>query len=175
MDTFDPYAELAHQLGRPVDHTAIRAKRRHRFAELIADQSILPGVQDCILEARKLGLRLGLASSSSRDWVTDYLMQLGLDSHFEVIKCGDEVERTKPDPALYVAALQALKVRADEAIALEDSANGVLAAKRAGLYCVAVPNPLTRHLTLEMADVQVPSLADLPLQQLLAQANAGGG
>ena len=52
----------------------------------------------------------------------------------------------KPDPALYLAALEALGVHPQEAIALEDSPNGILAAKRAGLFCVAVPNPLTSQL-----------------------------
>jgi beta-phosphoglucomutase-like phosphatase (HAD superfamily) len=69
---------------------------------------------------------------------------------------------------LYHAALEALAVRPEEAIALEDSPNGILAAKRAGLFCVAVPNPLTSQLSLEQADLQIPSLTALPLAQLLA-------
>jgi len=59
----------------------------------------------------------------------------------------------KPDPALYLAVLQALNAKAHEAIALEDSPNGVLAAKRAGIFCVAVPNVLTRQLSLDLADL----------------------
>jgi beta-phosphoglucomutase-like phosphatase (HAD superfamily) len=73
----------------------------------------------------------------------------------------------KPDPALYQAVLNALALPAEHAIALEDSPNGIAAAKRAGLFCVAVPNPLTRQLSLAHADLQVDSLADLPLEQLL--------
>jgi beta-phosphoglucomutase-like phosphatase (HAD superfamily) len=66
-------------------------------------------------------------------------------------------------------ALQTLGVQAEHAIALEDSPNGILAAKRAGLFCVAVPNILTRQLILDQADLCIPSLADLPLEQLLKQ------
>jgi len=71
--------------------------------------------------------------------------------------------------------LEYLGVRAEEAIAFEDSPNGVLAAKRAGLYCVAVPNPTTKQLRLEGADLVLDSLADLPLEELIARVEAGGG
>jgi HAD superfamily hydrolase (TIGR01509 family) len=169
-DTFDPYSDLAQQLGRPVDRAAVRAKRRPRFTELMANQSIPPGVEDYVFKARELGLKLGLASSSSRSWVTGYLAQFKLEAHFDSIKCGDDVERTKPDPALYLATLQALRVKAHEAIAFEDSPNGVLAAKRAGIFCVAVPNALTQRLSLDLADLQISSLAELSLEKLLLLA-----
>ena len=170
-DAFDPYDYLVEQLGQSIDRAGVQVKRRARFDELMAAQSVLPGVQEYILEAKRLGLRLGLASSSSREWVTGHLSRLGLLACFDSLKCGDEVERTKPDPALYLMTLQALEVGAREAIALEDSPNGVLAAKRAGIFCVAVPNPVTQHLSLAQADMQLPSLAGLPLETLLLRAN----
>jgi beta-phosphoglucomutase-like phosphatase (HAD superfamily) len=67
---------------------------------------------------------------------------------------------------LYLFALAALDLPAWEAVALEDSPNGVLAAQRAGLFCVAVPNPITRQLDLSHADLQLDSLAALPLDRL---------
>ena len=82
--------------------------------------------------------------------------------------------RTKPDPELYQLVLDALDLRADQAIALEDSPNGVLAAKRAGIFCVAVPNAVTRQLSLDQADLRLTSLADLSLEQLLAQVRSTG-
>jgi HAD superfamily hydrolase (TIGR01509 family) len=172
-DTFDPYDDLSQRLGRPIDRAAVRAKQCTRFTELMANQSVLPGVERCIFEARELGLKLGLASSSSRSWVTGYLAQLGLEAYFDSIKCADDVERTKPDPALYLATLQALQVKAHQAIALEDSPNGVLAAKRAGIFCVAVPNAMTQQLSLALADLQILSLAELSLEKLLLLATCG--
>jgi beta-phosphoglucomutase-like phosphatase (HAD superfamily) len=62
-------------------------------------------------------------------------------------------------------------VRGDEAVALEDSPNGIRAAKQAGMFCVAVPNPLTRQLALNMADLRLESLLELPLEQLLFTLN----
>ncbi len=174
-DAFDPYAYLEGQCGRPVDREAIRSRRQGRYDELLRAQLVLPGVQDYIADAKRLSLQLGVASSSSRAWVTGHLTRFGLSVHFDCIKCRDDVQRVKPDPALYQAVLDTLGLRADQAIALEDSPNGVAAAKGAGLFCVAVPNPLTRQLSLSHADLQLASLADLPLERLLVEAQRNRG
>ncbi len=173
-DTFDPYAELEAQLGCPVDREGIRQRRRARFAELMVGQTILPGVVELMAAARRLGLKLGIASSSPREWVAGYLRQFGLLERFDSLSCSDDVARTKPDPALYLTALRRLGVAPHEAIALEDSPNGVLAAKRAGIYCVAVPNALTRQLDLGQADWQLASLAQITLPELLTRADGAG-
>src|SRR5205814_2302491 len=76
--------------------------------------------------------------------------------------------RAKPEPTLYLEALRTLGISASEAVAFEDSPNGVRAAKRAGLFCVAVPNPVTATLALDEADVVVDTLADLPLDEQVA-------
>jgi HAD superfamily hydrolase (TIGR01509 family) len=169
---FDPYGELVRQLGRPVDRAAVRASRHARFAELIEQQTILPGVEPYLQDAKERGLRVGIASSSSRAWVVGHLTRFGLHERFDCISTADDVEHVKPDPALYLAALGALGTQAHEALALEDSPNGALAATRAGIYCVVVPNLLTRQLGLDMADLRLASLADLPLGELIARAEA---
>ena len=101
-----------------------------------------------------------------------HLAERGLLHHFDTIRTGDEVEHTKPDPALYRLATADLGVEPARAVALEDSPNGVAAAKRAGMFCVVVPNALTRQLDLEAADLRVGSLANLPLTELLETAQA---
>ena len=166
-DVFDPYRYLETQLGRTIDRDALRARHRQRCAALLACQSVLPGIQMYLDDSQRLGLQRGVASSSSRAWVTGHLERLGLLSHFVSIRCADDVPQVKPDPALYHSTLEALGVRPDEAIAFEDSPNGILAAKRAGLFCVAVPNALTRNLPLHHADLQCASLAAMPLADLL--------
>ena len=171
LGLFDPYAHLEKELGHPLDRAEVRAKRRARFHELMAGQQILPGVQAMIDAARGRGLQLGIASSSPRSWVWGFMEPLGLAAAFDTVQCSDDVGATKPDPAAYLAALDALDVSARQAIALEDSPNGVRAAKRAGLYCLAVPNSMTRGLVLDQADLQVASLADLSLDGLLAIAH----
>ncbi|MSQ12076.1 MAG: HAD family hydrolase [Dehalococcoidia bacterium] len=170
---FNPMAYLEEQLGRSLDRDALVRGYRRQCDALIARNAVLPGVEGYIGDAKQLRLKLGIASSSPRAWVTGHLTRLGLRGHFDTVQCGDDVARGKPEPDLYDAALGALSVEPDEAIAFEDSQNGLLAAKRAGVFCVAVPNPLTRHLPLEAADVRLSSLADLPLEELLHLARSG--
>ena len=165
--TFDPYAHLEQQLGLAVDREGIYRQRRQRSLELVAQQPILPGVREYLTEGKRLVLKLAVASSSPRDWVAGHLTRLGLLPFFDCLKCGDEVTATKPYPELYHATLSILELRAEETIALEDSPNGVTAAKAAGIFCVAVPNPVTSQLSLDHADLQLPSLANLPFERLL--------
>jgi len=174
-DVFDPAEDLAALCGRVLDCEALTARHRADCDALIAMQAVLPGVRDYVEEARRLGLRLGVASSSSRAWVEGHLTRLGLREHFDVVRCRDDVPVVKPDPALYLAVLAATGVPPRDAVALEDSPNGVWAAKRAGLTCVAVPNPLTARLDLAHADVTLRSLAELPLSELLARLRARRG
>ena len=174
VGAFDPCTHLEEQLGCALDREVVHAQQRLRCDALIATQVVLPGVHDYLAEAGRLGLHLAVASSSSRAWVHGHLTRLALHQHFLCIKCRDDVSHPKPDPALYQAALEVLGVQPQEAIALEDSPNGILAAKRAGLFCVAVPNPLTSQLSLAQADLQVASLADMPLTRLLAAVQLRG-
>ena len=163
---FDPYQELVAKLGHDLDREAVLNRRRARHQEMIAELEILPGVRDAIAEAKRLGLRLGVASSSSRKWVTGHLARLGLDG-FECVRCRDDVTETKPDPELYLAVCACLGVPPGEALALEDSANGIAAAKAAGMRCVAIPNPMTAGLDLSAADLRLASLADISVAELL--------
>jgi HAD superfamily hydrolase (TIGR01509 family) len=168
-DTFDPCVDLAARVGRALDAAALRRRHRARTDALIADQRVLPGVVERLEEARAMGLALAVASSSRRAWVEGHLERLGLFDHFNAVRCAGDVPRVKPDPALYRAVLEVTGVCAADAVALEDSPNGVLAAKRAGLACVAVPNALTARLDLSAADLRLTSLADVTLTALLAR------
>ncbi len=169
---FDPCGYLRERLRHPVDCEAVRRDQAKEEAKLIEAQVILPGVEGYLASARRLRLKLGLASSSDRAWVNRHLARLGLREQFAVIRTADDVERTKPEPDLYLSALAALGLEPREAIALEDSGHGVQAAKRAGLFCVAVPNPLTRELGIGPADLLIDSLADVPLERVLEIAEA---
>jgi HAD superfamily hydrolase (TIGR01509 family) len=170
VDFFNPYIYLEELLGRPLDRMAIHAQRKQLDRELLAQQTILPGVESYLAEARQLGLKIGLASSSQHEWVDGYLAQLGLTKWFDVVRCRDDVgERSKPDPAVYLAALEALDVPAPAALALEDSPHGALAAERAGLRCVIIPNQMTRALLFGPVSHRLDSLMDMPLVQLLEQ------
>ena len=171
---FNPYLHLEELVGRPLDRQAVWARRKARDNELLAAQTILPGVEAYLAEARQLGLKIGLASSSNHSWVDAHLQRLGLFEQFEVIFCSDDVEDVgKPDPAVYLAAIAALQIEPNQGLALEDSPNGVTAAKGAGLYCTAVPNQMTRDLNLDHADYHLNALTDMPLTQLITEVMNG--
>ena len=109
---------------------------------------------------------MAVASSATGDWVTAQLLRAGLTDRFDAVLTGD-LHPAKPRPDLYLAALAALRTEPDDAIAFEDSPHGVTAAKAAGVWCVAVPNPVTVRLTFDQADLVLPSFIDKPLGGLL--------
>lgn len=156
-----PYEAIEARTGRAIDHGEIRLHRRAAFERRMAEATALPGVAALIDDARRAGIRLGVASNSPRDWVVGYLERLGLYAPFDAIRCGDDVARPKPAPEVYVALMDALGVAPGDAVALEDSASGAAAAKAAGLYCVVAPNRVTRHHLPDTTDLHVDSLEAL--------------
>jgi HAD superfamily hydrolase (TIGR01509 family) len=168
-DECDPIDFLEESLGEPVPRQEVLDRQREIETVLIREESIMPGVEDYLNAAKQLGLRLGIASSSTRPWVDGHLRRLGVNRHFEAVLTSDQVERAKPYPDLYLAALRALDSEPEQVVALEDSPYGVLAAKRAGIFCVAVPNRITAQLTFPQTDLTIPSLSSLPLEDLLLQ------
>ncbi len=169
---FDPAGHLAALVGEGFDRDATQKRRDARKNELVEALEVMVGVHDYIADARRLGLHLAVASSSSRAWVLGHLQRLGIEAHWDVVRCREDVVRTKPAPDLYLAAVDALGVAPSEAVAFEDSANGIAAAKDAGLLCVAVPNALTAGMDLSRADLRLATLAETPLERLLAVLSA---
>ena len=164
---FEPLAELERQYGSQVNRVQVAGRQRELEMELILQKEPLPGVESYLVDALKMGLKIGLASSSTCEWVTGHLDRLGLLKYFDTIYGSDDVDRTKPDPALFLAVLADLGVEPGEAIVFEDSPHGVRAAKHAGIFCVAVPNDMTRGLPLDHADLHLDSMTALPLGELL--------
>lgn len=171
---FDLYDYFRREINPAVDLDEFRKVRRARVVALTEAQPVLPGVHDYLRDAARIGLKLGLASSSSGQHVRGHLARLDLLRHFHVTKCFEDTTTHKPEPGPYQAVLDELGVGPDESVAFEDSPNGVTAAQAAGIYCVAVPNPVTCRLPLGHADYQMLSLAAEPLEQILARASAAG-
>ena len=165
---FHPQRHLEGLLGRPLPQEVLD-RRIGRRTEFIHANELLPGVLEHIEEARALGLKLGVASSSTTEWVRGHLARLGILDRFHCLRCRDDVANVKPAPDLYLAVLECLGVAAVEAFAIEDSPNGITAAKQAGLRCVAVPNTITASLDLSRADVMLGSLSEVTLAELLTR------
>lgn len=143
-DAFDQYRYLEELLGRPIDRAEVRAEAEAMAEELLAGLRPLPGVVELVSEASRLGFRLAVASSSPRAWVKRFLRQAGLETLLTTRATADDVERVKPAPDLFLLAARSLGVAPSQALAVEDSLNGVRAALAAGMRCVVVPNGLTR-------------------------------
>jgi sugar-phosphatase len=111
-----------------------------RLISLVREKGIpLPGIDTALTSFRSMGLRLALASSSTHRIIEAALDRLGLGDAFEVVQSAEDEIAGKPDPAIYRSAASALRVPPESCIALEDSLNGVLAAKAAGMTCIAIP------------------------------------
>jgi HAD superfamily hydrolase (TIGR01509 family) len=164
---FDALTHLESLVGAAFDRDAVRNRREERKTELMAKLDVMAGIRDYLSEGRRLGLRLGIASSSPRDYVTAHLDRIGLAAGWDVVVCREDAPRAKPAPDLYLRAVELLGVAPQEALALEDSPNGIAAAKDAGLWVVAVPNQLTAAGDLTRADCRVSTCAELSLPALL--------
>jgi putative hydrolase of the HAD superfamily len=168
---FDAYLER--QAGALADLQAVKRTASERHREKIKQMDAREGVREFLTEAKAGGLRIGLASSSDRKWVEGFLRELELLPYFEVVKTQDDVAKVKPDPELYLQALEALNVRPDEALAFEDSAAGAKAAKAAGMHCVIVPNPVTEHLLFDDYDLRIESMAKHTLSEIIGILRVG--
>jgi HAD superfamily hydrolase (TIGR01509 family) len=166
---FDVFAYLEQLVGSPVDRDQLNSARHELFINRMSKEEIRPGVRDYLLSAQDQGLRIGLASSSTRAWVTGYLEKHHLAGFFETIRTRDDVAIVKPNPELYQLALADLQVLPNEAIAFEDSPNGALAAKRAGMYCVAVPNSVTTSLIFGEIDLRISSMQEMSLAEIISR------
>lgn len=131
--------------------------------ELILAKSLNPGVLEVLEEAKRRGILTAVGSSSPSVWVNGHLSRLGLKDRFEAIVTVDEVSLPKPSPEIFELVLKRLGVKAEDALVLEDSFNGVLAANKANIRVVAVPNPVTEVMDFSLANEVLESLLELKL------------
>jgi len=165
--SYDPRKDLETLTGSLFDWEAVEVKRKDRERELRKSLLIHPGVVDRLAEARALGLATAIASSSPRFWIDSWVDQLGLHDCFDHITTVDDTGKVKPDPSLFLHAAKSLGVAVEEALIFEDSLNGLTAARAAGIRCIVVPGPMTRHLDFTGALRRVDSLTDVSLKEFV--------
>lgn len=168
IGAFSPLEHLAEKLEGDFDRERAKTRARDYCMTIIDRQAPREGVLDLLDGAAARGLRLAVASSASHAWVDAQLRRVGLTERFAAVICRDDVGgRAKPQPDVYLAALRALDVPAHAAIAFEDSLNGLLAAKAAGIFTVITHHPVTQHLSFAQADVVAASASHVRLDRLL--------
>lgn len=168
-ESFDPVEHLEQVTGRRLDRDAVLARRALRKTARLPT-SLAPGVESYLADASSRALATAIVTSEYRDRVLAHLDRIGAEHVWDAMICADgDPTRGKPNPTLYLEALDALSLDSSEVIAFEDSPNGVRAAKAAGITCVVVPNAVTRGAAgLEAGDLLLTSLEQMPLNDLLA-------
>lgn len=173
IEETDPVGELLDSLGDNIDRKEMKKRISQAEEKHVSQTEILPGVQKLIIKANTAGLKLGIVSSSDKDWIDLHLERLGLAAYFDDTATSDEVPRAKPDPMLYQLGLEKIGLKKEKVIVFEDSPNGVLAAKQAGLFCIAVPNPVTKMLQFDknggQPDLVLESMTDFSLDPYLEE------
>lgn len=151
---------IVEELGLPVAPKEAARERDALFlASLPGNVRPMPGARELVTALRERGLPLGLATSGHRRYVELVLDELGLREAFTAVVTGDDVARGKPAPDCYLLAASRLGIVPAAGVAIEDAPLGVLAARAAGLRCIAVPNAHTAHLDgLAAADAVLPGL-----------------
>ena len=139
-------------VGRGIDYLDFRAAVIRKLDTHIRTYGVelKPGVADTLKYLKEKGAKVGLATSTVRERATGYLKAHHIDRYFDELVFGDTVAHGKPAPDIYLKACEMLDVRPEEAIAVEDSVNGIVSAGRAGMYPVMVidliePNDITRQ------------------------------
>ncbi len=133
--------------------------------------SLKPGIEAALLTAAKLELPTGIASSSTSALIALVLETLGVRDYFQAVTSGQEVKNGKPAPDIFLLAGQRLGAKPKNCLVIEDSINGIRAAKSAGMQCVAVPCPATRYQDHAEADLRLESLAELDLEKWVQTGN----
>lgn len=144
----------------PIDIDAVRKLKKEIYGDLIGEIKLFEGVKE-VLENLKEKYRLAIVSTTHMDYIRRTLKQVGIEEYFETFSSAKELERGKPFPDVYFDSLKKLGLAPCECIAVEDSRNGVEAAKNAGIRCIAIPNEFTRQQDFSKADVVVSNIKEL--------------
>ena len=166
-----PFIFLEEMLNHPIDRAEVKENFSFFRNKLIDLEPIRPGILNYLKQSQDFGLEIGLASSSPRTWIDYHLGRLSISEYFGCIKTFNDVCKTKPDPELFIKALACMGLKPDEVVALEDSINGVTAAKKAGIYVVVFPNEVTRIYEFDEADLVIDSLEEMPFDELIKVFN----
>lgn len=169
LNSFNPYEYLMTDLKLAIDKEEFKQAVKQRHSELMELETIRPGIQHYLESAKAAGLRIGLASSSSQEWVEKYLQQLDIAQYFECVRTADHVTNVKPDPELYNQTLACLGIEPSEAVAIEDSPNGLKAAAAAGIRCIVTPNEITNFLEFDKEHHRIDNLSLLDFEHVVTQ------
>lgn len=163
---WDPKAYLDGLVGKSLDWDEILPTKHAESRKLLEAEGVMSGVIQWLDDLQTAQISVGVASSSSVEWVGGWLEKLGLRDRFVSLSCRDHVERIKPAPDLFLDAATKLGVAPARCLVIEDSFNGMVAAHAAGMSVLAVPNRITAGQDFSAALRWVESLDDVRFEEL---------
>lgn len=137
--------------------------KKERFIENIHRINLVDNFQSFILDLYDKGYIMGLASSNNKKAVDSIIKNFNLDKYLEFVISGEEVVNGKPDPEIFLTAAKKMNVKPNECLVIEDAANGVAAAKAAGMKCIGLNNPNSYNQDLSQADLIINNFNELNL------------
>ncbi|MBY7025308.1 MULTISPECIES: HAD family hydrolase [Clostridium] len=134
----------------------------------VKEESLEPinGIRELLNALRKNNIKIAIGSSSPRSLIEAVIDKFNLHSAFDCIVSGEEVERSKPYPDVYIEVSKKLDINPEKCIVVEDSHNGVQAAKSAGMKCIGFNNVNSGNQDLSKADVRVDTIRKIDIYNL---------
>jgi len=159
---------LIHFLG-PLSQAELKEYGKMKndlFWQAASEVAPIPGVLEFIECIYAAGITLAVATSASTSRAKSILSRMGLETRFTAVVTGDEVREGKPHPAIYQLACQRINCLPESAVAVEDAASGIRAAKSAGLTCVGIGGRQSENLLAAAgADAVLPDFVDMTLSR----------
>lgn len=135
------------------------------------DYKPVPGIPELLVRLREKEIPMAIASSSPRQFIEAVIEKIGIKQYFAEWLSGEEAERSKPEPDIFLKVAGLLKVKPDECIVIEDSTSGILAAKRAGMRCIGYRNVNSGNQDLSEADLIVNKIVEIDFTGLVTENN----
>lgn len=165
--TWSPKTHLEDLTGRSLDWHDLDVSRQQEIERDLAGQGAMPGAAALLSALKNARIPRAVASSSSHHWVDGWLGRTGLAPEFDTVVCRGDAPRIKPAPDLYLEAAKRVGMEPSKCLVIEDSLNGVKAAKAAGMTVWVVPNRVTACLDFSEADAVLDSLDAVHAQLLM--------
>ncbi|QDA61870.1 HAD family hydrolase [Hymenobacter jejuensis] len=173
--TRNMYQRIKREFGLSQDVEALMVRKRELFGAAFdhsTELDLLPGARALVEELYRQGVPLVLASSASKETIARVFKRFELYPYFDHIVSGEDFPQSKPNPAIFLQAAKLAETPAAECVVIEDSSNGVAAAKAAGMYCIGYSSEHSTGQDLHLADLVVSSLSQLDAATIMGLAPA---
>jgi beta-phosphoglucomutase family hydrolase len=143
----------------------VKAKETILMRLLTEEAKPRPGLHDILTKAKLAELPMGIASSATLPTINLVVDRLNIREYFQTLTSGDEVQNGKPAPDVFLLAAKRVGVDPRHCLVIEDTLNGIKAAKSAGMICIAIPCAETMHQDHSLADVRLQSLEQVNFEK----------